>query len=250
MKFDFSKLKTKLNNSSPEILIGLALAGFAGSTIMAVKATPKAIKLIEEEKQIRKENNEPEMTKFDIVKTAWKPYIPSVTFFAVSSACVLSSNNIVTKRNTAMVAAYKLTEKAYHEYKDAVIEQIGEVKEREIVDTISERRLTNEPITNTVIFGSGDSLFYDSLSGRYFKTNMNIVEKSIIDINFRIINDMYASVNDFYELLDLEFTSSGNEMGWDVSNKLEVYFSAKVTPDGQACIVINYANHPSMEFNK
>lgn len=250
MKIDFSKIKNKLNSSSPELLIGLALAGFAGSTIMAVKATPKAMKLIEEEKQIRIENKEPEMTKFDVMKVAWKPYVPSVTFFTISAACVMGSNNIITKRNTAIVAAYKVTEKAFHEYKDAVVEQIGEVREKEIVDRVSEKRLSSDQPTNTVIFGSGDSLFYDTLSGRYFKSNMMEVEKAIVDVNFRIINHMYASVNDLYDYLDLEFTSAGNEMGWDVSNKLEVYFSARVTPDGQACIVINYANHPSMEFNK
>ncbi|MGL4451393.1 MAG: DUF6353 family protein [Sarcina sp.] len=250
MKFDLSKLKNKVNASSPEILIGLALAGFAGSTVMAVKATPKAVRLIEEEKVIRKENKEPEMTKMDVVKIAWKPYIPSLAFYTLSAACVLGSNHMYAKRNSAMIAAYKLTERAYTEYKDAVVEQIGEVKEKEIVDRISERRLVDNPSSSAVIVGTGDALFYDTLSGRYFRSTMSAIEKSIIDMNFLIINDLYASVNDLYELYDIEYTAAGHEMGWNTSNKLEVYYSAKVTPEGNACIVINYANHPTMDFNK
>lgn len=250
MKLIVEELKKKLSNSAPEILVGFGLVGFATSTVMAVKATPKALKLIDAERDIREENNEPDMNKMDIVKAAWKPYIPSIAFYALSTACIFGSNSIISKRNAAIVTAYKLTEKAYCEYKDAVIEQIGSNSEREIVEKINTRKMKDTEYNETLIIGDGDSIVYDSLSGRYFRTTLLAVEKSVVEMNFRILNDMYASVNDFYEMLGVEFVSTGFDMGWNTDNKLEVYYSTRITEDGKPCIVLNYENQPFVHFDK
>ena len=42
--------KTALSKRSPEILTGLGIAGMITTTVLAVKATPKAISLLEEAK--------------------------------------------------------------------------------------------------------------------------------------------------------------------------------------------------------
>lgn len=250
MKLALEEIKKKLIDSTPEILVGLGLVGFATSTVMAVKATPKAIHLVEEERRIRYENKEDEMTKLDIVKTAWKPYIPSIAFYTLSTACIFGSNSIIGKRNTAIVTAYKLTEKAYSEYKDAVIDQIGSNSEREIVEKINTKKMKDTPYNETLVVGNGDVVIYDSLSGRYFKSTLLAVEKSVVDMNFRIINDMYASVNDFYEMLGIEYTSTGFDMGWNVDNKMELYYSSRITEDGNPCIVLNYEKAPIVGFDK
>lgn len=250
MKNILGNIKKQISNNAPEMLVGLGLVGFATSTVMAVKATPKALTLLEEERSIRVENDEPELTKMDVVKTAWTPYIPSIALYALSTACIFGSTSIINKRNSAIVTAYKLTEKAYKEYKNAVVEQIGETSEKEIVEKINARKMEDTPYNETLIIGTGDSIFYDSLSGRYFKSTMLAVEKSVIDLNFRILNDMYVSVNDLYELLGIEYTTTGYNMGWNIDNKLDLYYSSKITEDGQPCIVLNYANEPSASFDK
>ena len=48
----FKATKSYLSNHSPEILIGLGIASMTTSTILAVKATPKALKLLEYEKNL------------------------------------------------------------------------------------------------------------------------------------------------------------------------------------------------------
>lgn len=243
-------LKKKLTGSAPEILMGIGLVGFATSTVMAVKATPKALSIIERENSIREENNDIPMSKTDIVKVAWTPYIPSIAFYMLSTACIFGSNSIVNKRNTAIVTAYKLTEKAYSEYKDAVIEQIGSKDEHEIVEKINAKKMENTPYNETLVIGDGDIIAYDSLSGRYFRSTLLAVEKAVVDINFRILTDMYASVNDLYELLGIDFITTGYNMGWNVDNKLEVYYSTKLTEDGKPCIVLNYEKQPTVEFDR
>lgn len=250
MKLMLEEIKKKLSNNAPEILVGFGLVGFATSTVMAVKATPRALKLIDEERDIREENNESDMTKMDIVKVAWKPYIPSIASYVLSTACIFGSSSIISKRNTAIVTAYKLTEKAYCEYKDAVIEQIGSTSEREIVEKMNTKKMNDTPYSETLVMGDGDSIVYDSLSGRYFRTTLLAVEKSVVDMNFRILNDMYVSVNDFYEMLGIDFVSTGFDMGWNIDNKLEVYYSSRITEDGKPCIVLNYENQPLVDFDK
>ena len=70
---DISKLinssKKKLTDNAPEILIGFGLAGMLTSTIMAVKATPKAMDIIKEEEDYLNRD----LTKAEKVKLAWKP---------------------------------------------------------------------------------------------------------------------------------------------------------------------------------
>ena len=49
---DFSKIKNAVSDKSPEILIGLGLAGMLTSTVLAVKATPKALDILEQVKKL------------------------------------------------------------------------------------------------------------------------------------------------------------------------------------------------------
>ena len=45
-------LRTAMEKHSPEILTGIGIAGMLTTTILAVKATPKAIRIIEEMESI------------------------------------------------------------------------------------------------------------------------------------------------------------------------------------------------------
>lgn len=67
-----ARLFVKRNAST--ILTGLASIGVVTTAVMAVKATPKALRLLEEAEQEKGE----ELTKWEKVKTAGSSYIPSV----------------------------------------------------------------------------------------------------------------------------------------------------------------------------
>lgn len=65
-------VKTATVKHSPEILTGVGIAGMVTTTVMAVRATPKAIQLLDEEKRRQHANK---LEPMDVVKTAWKCYI-------------------------------------------------------------------------------------------------------------------------------------------------------------------------------
>ena len=128
-----------LEKRSPEILTGVGIAGMFTTTILAVKATPKALRLIENERVNRKfdrENGIPdvfapeEISVKDTIKLCWKCYIPAAITCSASIACLIGASSVNSRRNAALATAYKLSETALIEYKDAVVDTIGEKKEK------------------------------------------------------------------------------------------------------------------------
>ena len=168
LKGMFDSLKRTTSKHSPQILTGLGVAGLVTTTVLAIKATPKAVRVVEEEAYERKE----ELTPIEVVKVAWKCYIPTAISMSTSIACILFASSAHRKRNAALAAAYKLSETALIEYRDKVVETIGEKKEKTVREKIAEDKVKNNPPTqNTIIMtDSGAELFLEPVSGRYFKS--------------------------------------------------------------------------------
>ena len=161
MKTSFIKnfikgVKIGFDKHSPEILIGLGIASAITSTVLAVKATPKALLLIKEEEKIKAreynaKHNELDiaaeslsLSKPEMIKVTWKCYIPAAISGAASIAFLLGSNSVHARRNAAIATAYKLSETALTDYKKEVIETIGEEKAKLIQDKVVEK-LKNAP---------------------------------------------------------------------------------------------------------
>ena len=235
---------------SPEILVGIGIAGMITTTVLAVKATPKALKLIREKEE---ELGVEKLTAGETVKTAWKCYIPAVATCALSTACIISSSTVHTKRNAAIAAAYELSQKALVDYKDAVIETIGEKKEQVVKEKIAEKRLKEDPVSKkeVILTGKGSTLCYESLSGRYFESDMESIKHAVNVLNAQMLDDMYVSLNDFYDLIGLSYTDMGEKLGWSIDDGLvETSFSAKTTDDGQLCLVLDYVTQPKYNFDR
>lgn len=238
----------KLSEHSPEILTGIGITGLLSTTVLAVKATPKALRLIDEKKE---ENNTDELTNMEVVKTCWKCYIPAAVTASVSVACLIGANSVNSKRNAVLATAYKLSESAFSEYKEKVIETIGEKKEEEVRDKIAKDRIEKNPVNNNevIITGKGDVLCYDVVSGRYFKSDVDRIRKAENTLNKKLMNDMYCSLNEFYDLIGLPFTQMGFDLGWNVNDSLvEIEFSTQLSEDDTPCVVIQYSVLPKCDY--
>lgn len=239
-----------MSKHSPEILTGIGIAGMITTVVLAVKATPKAMELIDSEKR-----DDTPLTTTEVVKVAWKPYIPAAISGTVSIACLIGANSVNAKRNAALATAYKLSEAALSEYKDKVVEVIGEKKEKVVREKIAEDRLEKNPVNNSQIFmtDKGNTLFLEPISGQYFRSDIEIVKKTINELNESMLNDPfgYLSVNDLYDALGLEQTSTGDDLGWCVSKGIIKYdIHAKIAKNGEPCIVLDYTNAPVYDYNK
>ena len=238
-----------LTKYSPEILTGIGIAGMITTTVLAVKATPKAIRLIQEKEDAVNDK----LTPVEKVKTTWKCYIPAALSGVTSVACIVGANSVHAKRNAALAAVYKISETALHEYREKVLETLGEKKEQAIRDKIAEDRVNKDPVSKTevIITAKGDTLCYDVLSGRYFKSDIDKIRRAENELNRRMLNDMYVSLNEFYDEIGVSQTSLGDELGWNIDDGLiEVCFSSQIADDGTPCIVVDYRVAPKYNYSK
>lgn len=251
MKKIFNDISEKMSKHSPEILVGVGIAGMFSTVVMSIKATPKVYSMIEKEKEVRRLEEKPELTKVDILKMAWKPYLPAAIMFGCSTACIIGANSVNAKRNAVLSTACHISERALVEYRDKVVEVIGEEKEKEIRDKVSKDRMEKDPVSNnTVILAKGDTLCYDTITGRYFKSDVDKIKKAENELNHILITGDYCSLNEFYDMLDIPATEMGTAVGWNVKNGLvEIYFSAQIADDGQPCVVVNYDIQPTYNFD-
>lgn len=252
VKTFFRNVKISASKHSPEILIGFGVAGFVTTTVLAVKATPKAMQLLDEAK---KENDVDKLPPLEVVKVAWKPYIPAVVTGVVSIACVIGANSVNAKRNAALATAYQLSTAALNEYKDKVIETIGEKKEQSIREKISKDRIEKNPVSNNTVYvtGDGDSLFLEPISKRYFKSDIERVRSVINTLNETMYNDPFGniSLSDFYDEIGLERTDISNDIGWNIENgSIKVEFHPAMSDNGKPCLALYYTTAPNWGFDK
>ena len=264
----FKMVQRFAKKRSPEILTGIGIAGMVTTAVLAVKATPKALELIEEEKD--RQNDElfkaaeecgeeeyAEVTKLkpiEVVKVAWKPYVPAVLLGAGSIACLIGANSVHARRQAALYSAYKLSETALTEYKEKVVETVGEKKEKAIRDKVAKEKVEQNPVSKTEVFmtGRGESLFYDPISDRYFMSDMETIRKIVNDLNYAMScgSEMYVSLSQLYDELDLKHTRISDEIGWNISDGLiEPDFSTQLADDGRPCIVLDWLRVPSYNFD-
>lgn len=113
--------------NSATILSIIGSIGVVGTTILAVKATPKALKAIELEKKYPSTENETlsdsikcgSLTRLEIIKAGWKAYIPSILVGITTISCIFGSNYINKKNQKELVSAYILLHNTYLRYRES-----------------------------------------------------------------------------------------------------------------------------------
>lgn len=239
-------LWTGAKKHSPEILTGLGIAGAASAVIFAVKATPKAMILLEDKKQ---ELGVEKLEAKEIIKTAAPVYIPTAISFGVSVACIIGASSVNARRNAALTAAYTLSESTLRSYRDKVLQTVGEDKEREIrqAAAIEQQQKTPEPKTIVIDKVDGANLIkcYDTLSGRYFAATRNQLDRALNEFNRQLMDDSRMKLNEWYDMLGLDNIKAGDLLGWDMDRGfVETVYSSRLDEDSTPCLVLNYPEPP------
>ena len=246
----FKDVRGSMVKHSPEILTGVGITGMVTTTILAVKATPKALQKIEEKKDEVCEN---ELKPIEVVQATWKCYIPAATTGVFSIACLIGASSVNARRNAALATAYKISETAIAEYRDKVVETVGEKKEKTIREKISKDRIEKTPIKPAEVIDTkkGNTLCFDPLSGRYFKSDRDKILKAENEMNRQMLHDIngYASLNEWYNELGLESIDIGDDIGWTAYNLIKIEFDPALTTEGEPCLAIYYVNPPKYGYD-
>lgn len=265
----YFKMATRvIKKRSPEILTGLGIAGMVTTTVLAVKATPKALTLIQDaeiekvDEQVKEGKNPDELDKkltpVEVVKVAWKPYIPAVLLGTASAACLIGANSVHARRHAALYSAYKLSETALTEYKDKVKEIVPEKKVKEIKQKLAEDKVDKivksedgkEQKTKVIVSGDGDAWFVDPFTNEPFLSTTAKVDAAINRVNRLLMDEMFVSLSDLYDELDIEHTLNSDKIGWCIDDGLiESDFSDSVVRNGKAYIIMDFLHRPEYGFD-
>lgn len=199
--------------NSPVVLTALAVGGVVLTGVLAARAVPKAIKLIEEEQEYREEEadrrakkeektlgkdyNEvfdreyQEITKKDIIKLTWKTFVPPVLCGAITIACIVGAQHINTVRQAVVAASYEALRNSYDDYRYHVREALDKKKYNEIEQKIREdkieRVLNNAPLTqkdyDILDAEAGAAVFVEPTTGHRFVSTYEKVYRAIDDVN-------------------------------------------------------------------
>lgn len=246
----FKQIEKLAIDNSPALLTAVGVIGTIGTAALTHKAATKSERMLRE--RFETGNTSAEYSRKETVKLIWINYIPPVVSGSLTIAAVVGANHIGSKRAAAVAAAYTISEKAYSEYRDKVIERMGSNEEQKVRDEIVRDRVRDNPPTegNVLMIGSGDHLFLEMYTGRYFRSSVESVKKAVNEINYKINTNLYASVSDFYDILNLPHTAVSDEMGWTSDKLMDVEFTAVLSEDGQPCVAINFMTGPVRDYHR
>lgn len=205
-----------LKRNSSTILTCVGAVGVVATTVMAVKATPKALTLIEKAKADKGED----LTRWETVKIAGPTYIPAALMGVGTIACIFGSNVISRHQQASLMSAYALLDSSYKEYKNKVDELYGEEAGQKVREEIAKDKYTGD----VTLSDDSNELFYDFYSGRYFESSIETVQRAEYEVNRTLYVNGYVCVNDFYELLGIGGRPEYAELGWTCGQLESMYW--------------------------
>ena len=270
--------KAFLSKNSPIIAMSIGAVAGISSVVMAVKNTPKAITQLDLKAYAKyageiKENEEdsqsyldwlnvsdrlssPEayfqkLTKKEIIQATWLCYLPSAILMTMSIGCFLAAFKITNGRAAAISSAYAIGQRALDEYQHEVLNILTKDQKKELQHNLNEKALAKTEVPNDsklIIFGKGDTLVFDELSGRYFLSDKETIRTAVNDFNQQIIWGSTQDLNDWYRILGLDDILIGEILGWNSDRMMDISFESMVAPNGEPCLVLNYLIPPSPNY--
>lgn len=264
-----------VNRNSPTILMSLGITGLVGSVAMAVKATPTAMALVEDElysrfqeaaktderlinmdkylMSLNKDGYNPNhfltiLEPKDTFMAVYKAYLPVAAVVTISVAAIFLGNRIHLRRTAALASAYSILEGTLKTYQEKVIETVGKNKYGEIQGKVAKQTLDNNPPTdeNTYNLGGGIELCYEMSTGRYFYSDAAKIHAVVNKFNHELMSDNVKMLNELYYDLGLPGVELGNYVGWEIDDGLvEETLIAQVSQRNERpTLVLDFINRP------
>lgn len=251
-----------LSKNAPVILSCVSAVGVVATAVLAVKETPKALEIIQNEQHEDCDERSDIRTAIDTAASCWKCYIPAIAVGTVTIACIFGSTVLSRKQQASLIGAYSLLQGEYTRYRNKVRDIYGQEAHDDILRaaTAEESNGLKPYVPNSFFqpssleFEDADEeirLFYDLFSRRYFKATISQVLQAEYHVNRNLALSGYGvPVNEFYHFLGISPIPGGNDICWYIAD--EVYWAdfnhtKTVMDDGLECYIIEMVITPGTE---
>lgn len=239
-----NSLVTMVKRNQTTLLSSSAIVGVGTTAYLTGRATVKAVRIVDLEEGRGGTAGDAKQRLKERVHFVWKLYVPAAASGVLTSACIIGVAKVGNKRAMAAQAAFVVTERAYSEYRDKVIEEYGEKKDEKIRDAIAQDRVNQTaPKQEVYIAGSGTVLCCESYTGRYFMSDIETLRKQMNELNANLLRHDQISMETWYYMIGLEPTAYSSDIGWSSDRLMELQFTSTLTPDGRPCLVFTYNYH-------
>ena len=116
----FQRAGKAFKKATPTILTCISAAGVVVTVALAVKATPKALKCIEKEKEVKNAENGENLTRMETIAACWRCYIPAAATGIATIGCIFGANALNRRQQASLVSAYALASRSFNSYKQKV----------------------------------------------------------------------------------------------------------------------------------
>lgn len=239
MKPVIKTVRILVSKNASDLLLFGGIGCILGGGALAIRQTPKAVKLLEENK--KKDNLEK-------IKEVAPLFVPTVGLVGVGIVQIVCARNITKNKLAAMTTAYTISDKAYKTYRDKVKEIVEPEKYENIQREVARETVDRNPANKECINVSGNKvLIYDSSADRYFEGTLNEIEKAVNILNKRMRNDMVISLNEFYTEIGLNCTKTGEYLGWNIDkDEIEINTSSDISEDGRPYMILELMGFASI----
>ena len=235
-------------SDNSNILLTVAVIGTNIATaVVSGVATHKAdVEIFDTEDEIGRLLSSKEKTKIYV-----KHHIPTAMLVAGNAAGAISNYKINTGRLGASQAAVQLLDTTLTNYKEAVVEQLGESGAEEVRTRVAEKAVEEHPmpVGQVAFVAQGETVCLDILSGRLFSTNLNKLKECQNNLNDAMLSDPYDSwvtLNDYYQELGMDPLPSGWDIGWDynIDGQLRFNIASTIDSEGRPVLTVDPDSRP------
>lgn len=254
MKIDCKKMFTAYSNwfkaHQSEVITGVGLTGMGVTMWTVHKLSPKLKEKLDEN---------PDMTKWEKVKTVASVYWPSALAFGSSTALILWSHKIQSRKIVAATSATIFAQRELQRFQEAAVEKIGSDTVKEIKEKVAEKKAEATPAPSeqqVLTMGyMNKQLYIDEISGRRFFSNDNILFNAQNELNSKMLRGLDSiSVNQWWSEIGLDPTSIGDEIGWSTMHgagqliDIDTSYRGTDKETGMKYILLAYNNPPRFDY--
>lgn len=289
----FGRATLQLKKHSPEILAAAGVIGTITGVVLACKATTKVNDILEETHETvekihevtEKAETDPSLdyTEEDVKKDLTityvqtgvkfvKLYAPAAIVTGLSIGAMLSSNNILRKRNVALAASYAAVDKSFKEYRGRVVDRFGKeldrelkygIKAQEVEETVVDEKGKEKAVKKTVNVVDPTNVsdyakFFDVGNPNWEKDaefNLMFLKRQQDYANDKLKTKGHLFLNEVYDMLGIPRTRAGQCVGWVYDEKNPVgdnYIDFGIYDDAKAVnrdFVNGYERTILLDFN-